>query len=385
MDLSFSFPVGPGEFETSLRGLVELVAAGKGSGFYDAFRGLAKPSKNAKVFDGLATHDQSDFLNWDTRFLSTFYPGEESRRLGELPYSKLVTWSTTKNIRLDAVAEKFRFGRRSREWKEAADSGYQAIRLDRKIYNDGHAIRLFAADVDDNVIRIQPALYTQQAQSNLIADYAPKARFPADQRSSLRQMMARQYPHILPPLDDMRLANTLGIAVLVLCHDDEGLLRPLVQIRAPTAAAMNNSGIHCTGSKAAAWPSRNQSFTVENFFDDEAYAAVEKDFDLRRDRNEVSLYPVALVREHARMGKPQLFYFGYTKRSLTEILKFRLETQRERESKLDPSLRKYRSMSTDQFRKLILTDIWEDREKYKITHEAYAMLYILLRDFGSRD
>lgn len=384
MDLSFNIPVGFLEAEVPIGALYNTVSSGAVGAYQTVMGSFAGRGPEKDVMDGLDTVDQSDFLNWDPKFLSERYAGEERYRLGDLPYSRLVTWSETKNVRLNTDFEDFEFRYRDKAWREAARRGYDAISDDRLIYDNGHAIRLFAVRENGAELDVQKALYTQQAQSNLIADYVPRAKLKDEGAVSLRQMMSRKYPQILPPLDEPRLANTLGVSVLVLCHDDDGLLRPLLQLREAEHAANNNSGVHCTGSRAALWPREEQSFTAESFFDDEAYAAVEKDFDLRRDHDEVKLYPSAIVREHARMGKPQMFYFGYTPKPLDEVLKFRLEQQKEREIHMSSRVDKYRSMTLDEFRKLITTDIWEDRDTYKITQEAYAMLYLMMRDFGER-
>lgn len=59
----------------------------------------------------------------------------------------------------------------------------------------------------------------------------------------------------------------------------------MLQIREPSSAAMANGGIHCTGSRAAIWPTADQEMTAQNFFDDEAYTSIEQDFNLS---NEIS-------------------------------------------------------------------------------------------------
>jgi hypothetical protein len=387
MDTSYSFPVGFGELEIPLKSMIEWVAnnASRGTSSFASFvhaRLLGRDRRD--IMSGLEELDASAFINWDPKYLSEFYAGEDRDQLGFLPYSKEVIWSEKANVRLNVVEEVFKFRYSDKTWRETARRGFDALSEDRLIYDKGHAIRLFKIDRTTGDVDIQPALYSQQARSNLIPDYTPKPMFDAGGHVSLRQQLRMKYGPILPPLDEPRLANTLGISVIVLCHDEDGVLRPLLQLRAAENAAMNNSGVHCTGSRAALWPRDDQSGSVQSFFDDEAYAAVERDFDLRRSEGEVSLYPAALVREHARMGKPQLFYFGYTKKPLKDVLRFRLEVQKESEISTSPRIHKYRSMTLDQFRNLILTDIWQDRERYKLTHEAYAMLWLLMDDFGKR-
>ncbi|MEO0912556.1 MAG: hypothetical protein AAFY59_06140, partial [Pseudomonadota bacterium] len=163
---------------------------------------------------------------------------------------------------------------------------------------------------------------------------------------------------------------------------DEGQLRPLVQIRDSDRTAMGNSGLHCTGSTAADWPRDDQTMTAENFFADEALGSIEADFGLDRSNIEGSLHMMGLVREHARLGKPQIFYYGLTNVPADELIKFRLDKQRQMASSS-----KYADMTEGQFKDLIMRDIWsEDAHKqYPFTHEAEAMLTVLGREFGNYD
>ncbi|MEW7007391.1 hypothetical protein [Lentilitoribacter sp. EG35] len=388
MDFSFSLPVGFGDLEIPLKQMVTSIKASASNGsnlFSKYFSSNFLNHEKSDLVSDLAEMDSNAFINWDPQYLSKFYRGEKVRdQLGALPYSKEIIWSEKGNVRLRAFDDKFKFRYSDRVWREVAERGFHAISAERDIFDNGHVIRLFNVDRTTGDVDVQRALYSQQAQSNLIPDYVIPSKFDDNGSLSLRKQLQKKYGPILPPLNEARLANTLGISVIVLCHDDEGLLRPLLQLRTAKNAANNNSGVHCTGSRAALWPRDNQTKEAQNFFDDEAYEAVAKDFDLRQSEGEVSLYPAALVREHARMGKPQLFYYGYTPKSLDEVLKFRLEAQKEREINEAPDLEKYRSMNLDQFRKLILTDVWKDRDQYPITQEAYAMLWLLMDSFGKR-
>jgi hypothetical protein len=383
-DLSLQMDVGAAEMSASLKEFFGLVANGNAGATYKFMKDYVFGQGKVETLQQITRAEEiGAFVNWDPKDLSKIYPGEDDFRLGELPYSLLASWLDKRSIELNINKEKFKFGRRSAEWKKVSSAGFESLKQELVVYDNRDAIRLFDVTDGGSSLSVQPALYSQQAQTNLIADYVIKTLADIGQQRSLRQILNSENEFVLPKLNDARLANTLGISVLVLCHDDDGILRPLLQVRDPKTAAMQNSGIHCTGSKAALWPDATQTMAVENFFDDEAYASVERDFDLRKEEG-LHLYPVALVREHARLGKPQLFYFGYTPKSLDTILKFRLERQKEAEIMRDESMRKYRNLDLDAFRKLITTDIWENRGDYKLTHEAYAMLYMMVNVFGVR-
>lgn len=337
----------------------------------------------AAIFSRILGSDRGRFLDWDPRRLSVFYSGERARSLGELPYTKILSSLRRSKISLEIKEKSFSFSDRTREWVGVSRRGYNSLKVERSVFNDGQAIRMFDVDPDTGILKVQPALYSQQAQSNLIADFKSEAEGINNSRS-LRELIALERPYTLPYLGDPRLANTVGISVLVFWNDELDNLRPLVQLRDAKSAAMDNRGVHCTGSRAARWPTAQQKFTIENFFDDEAYAAVKQDYDLNPD--EVKLHPVGLLREHARIGKPQFFYFGYIRnnRSLESILEYRLDKQRREEQFLDVSERKYSKMTLDGMRDLIMTDVWEKRETFKLTMELSAMLYFLVEEYGKR-
>lgn len=148
--------------------------------------------------------------------------------------------------------------------------------------------------------------YHDQAYSNLILDFDREdpARYV-----SLRSQLA-QDDNRLPELDDQRLANTLGVAALIF-YRSTGQWTPYM-VRRVRRIGVFPSGLHCTASGVAKWPAHSRQLkTLGNFATRHMLSEIEEEVGLGP-QDLVELRPLALCREMARGGKPQLLYGGFT-------------------------------------------------------------------------
>jgi len=269
------------------------------TGIFNSLRHLFQtsggPDSNAAFMAGLTKNQflqETEFVNWDYGFLRNAYAAENDNRIGSLPYSVLNVWKKEAKIALAVDEDAFKLGRGGNEWQTQSKRGFEHLCAKRTVFDKldpngdfRYAIRMSGFDLQNDEMRVQRAKYTQQARSNLIADYQYKTRIAMTPQRTLRDLLLNKYPGNLPPLSTPQLANTVGVSVIVMFRDPDGHLRPMLQIREPSSAAMANGGIHCTGSRAAIWPTADQEMTAQNFFDDEAYTSIEQDFNLS---NEIS-------------------------------------------------------------------------------------------------
>lgn len=244
--------------------------------------------------------------------------------LDGVPYLEVadLLCSRSQNLTIDVVRNPFRLkrGGDGELWRAISDVGFEALKASGKISNvqNDKLVRLSAmADTHDALsLRVQRATYYDQARSNLILDYVALADSPS---VTLRTELAKSYGKRLPPLNEARLANNVGIACLLFFRDRDGLTPYLVK-RVSEIGVMPG-GVHCTASGAAAWPDQG-SCDFEGFFSCDMYREIKEEVGL--DRTDIQdLRPVALCREFLRAGKPQLFFAGITSLSYDELQKRR--------------------------------------------------------------
>lgn len=125
---------------------------------------------------------------------------------------------------------------------------------------------------------------------------------------SIRSLMAQSYGPRLPPLDEPRLSNALGLSVVVWRRTEDGNTVPYLPRRAAKRSAVYPGGYHCTASGEAEWNS--QAATFEEMFTADICRELYEEVGLTR----VDLgwiVPVALCREFLGGGKPQLFFVAF--------------------------------------------------------------------------
>jgi 8-oxo-dGTP pyrophosphatase MutT (NUDIX family) len=157
---------------------------------------------------------------------------------------------------------------------------------------DESVVRL--ARYENPALWVQPCPYSDGVRSNYVMD-GP---------GELREILRADYGHRLPSLDDTRLSNGIGTAVVV--FDPEG--RPYLPRRAPRQSVFPG-GYHCTASGEAVWQDGVLDF--ERLFTDNICRELEEEAGLTRADLEW-IRPVAFCREFLRAGKPQLFFAAHT-------------------------------------------------------------------------
>lgn len=154
-------------------------------------------------------------------------------------------------------------------------------------------------------------------QSNLILDYV----FPSTgSETTLRQLLLGEYPNRLPPLNHPQMANTLGVATLVI-YRNGGIDVPHIVVRTQTVAVFNTgSAWHCTSSYAAKWEDSflTSSGTFAEIIEPYLWVQLKQEVGLTQECV-TELRPVALCRELIRGGKPQLFCIAKTTLSCDEL------------------------------------------------------------------
>ncbi|MBY0491905.1 MAG: hypothetical protein K2R93_18840 [Gemmatimonadaceae bacterium] len=194
------------------------------------------------------------FLIYDPRTLLNLY-GEESTMVPGLPYTILweategpttaVSWDVELDRTLDFAVE-WPVG----DWHLVASAGYESLLRSRRISDNEDLVRVARLDVGAETVSlvVQRAAYHEQARSNLILDYRNEgySRVP-----TLRQLMAREHGRMLPSLGDRRLANTIGVCLLLL-FKEEGEPVPYLTYRAPNLGVFP-SAIHCSAGGAVRW------------------------------------------------------------------------------------------------------------------------------------
>jgi hypothetical protein len=155
-------------------------------------------------------------------------------------------------------------------------------------------------------LTVQRARYFAQRRSNLALDF--KYARPGGSVITLRDLLRQEFGQALPPLNDQRLANTLGVAALILVR--EGVeLTPYLVSRSRDVAVFNCGGEwHCTASGVAEIERADREPT---FYMDTMYKELDEEVGLLQ--HDLDFFePVALCREMTRGGKPQMFFLGIT-------------------------------------------------------------------------
>lgn len=338
---------------------------------------LEKRIANNNTDEQFLTNDMQNFWPFYNQKTNDFFRG--------LPYTELRTWKQPESVQIVANSERIILSEGKPEWARIREEAFHKFvnkDKNRKI-SDGSAIRL--NKFDGKILSVQRAGYFDQVRSNLILDY--KSGFPT---STLRKQLNTEYGDKLPPLADLRLANTIGISALILVKTRLGY-RPYIRIR--TGRSVTNQplgystgGYHVTASGVAKWPAEDQSvFNAFHFFDDQMYEKICLDLGLPFDRlspeknpnSPLMLFPVSLAREHQRCGKPQLFYIGILDLNMKEIHELRKSTDGNFENFL-----KFAGFASEaEEEHFILNQSWTDK-KHMFTPEAIASIRIIENIFG---
>ena len=255
--------------------------------------------------------DMTSFLVKDVGTLSRWYAQEPQAALG-IPYVHLQRWSirdraaATTPLRIKVLHERFQIQReRPRGWLDVTERAIAALAADgHDLARSEPLIRVTAFDPSTSTLTVQRAEYNDQRRSNLVLD------FRVSGLPTLREMLQAEYGPQLPPLSDPRLANTLGIALLVLVSEGTRPLGYCVK-RAKKGVAVFQNTWACTASGAAKWPAQADEETFWAHIVRDMLAELEEEVGLT-EQDLGFFMPVAFSREMHRGGKPQMFFLAST-------------------------------------------------------------------------
>jgi hypothetical protein len=319
---------------------------------------------------GIITPKIDDFLNYDPGYLLNFYESENHIDV-DIPYSELLDLDSSEDsLSLSIKKGKFKISEGGDLWAQTSRQGYAALIDSGRVKGKEPAIRLSNVNTISKEIIIQSARYHDQCKSNLIMDFKPKE----SSSISLREQLMTEHGSSLPKIEDSRLANTIGIAALIF-YKDQGEFIPYM-VRRVKKVGVFPGGLHCTSSGVAKWPSSEEA-TFENYFTNHMYSELKEEVGLNREDIK-DLTPMALCREYARGGKPQIFYAGVTDLNKDDLIARRNEAARVvRETNLWPEVEKKRW-----YQKEAVYDSLHLRssiKKYKVTLEGAGSLFYGIR------
>ncbi|MEL0629575.1 hypothetical protein [Psychromonas aquatilis] len=203
------------------------------------------------------------------------------------------------SVALFKALNKIRFDESSEQWQ-----------------ND-YSIRITHFDPQEKKVYIQPASYFDQISTNLTLDWA-SGLLGDDDTFTIRNQYEKNHSGCLPPLKSSVLANTLGVAVVVVNPTTKEVLIP---IRGNEQAIMDNGigKFHCSASGVFAWDPEQPMDTDLSFefFSLGMEKEIESEIGLKR--SDYNLIPLAFSRELVRGGKPQLFFIAETDLDISSI------------------------------------------------------------------
>lgn len=291
---------------------------------YDSFKPL---------FDKIVVTKSDQYLNYDPSFLLRKYAGEKPISQG-LTYAQLCEfsdlvpldqpWDDT-TVRIKVQKGDFHRTLGTSQWQEVSAAAFTARKAAGRTRTNEPCIRVSKVKHSGGMLHItvQRAHYYDQAMTNLVLDF--DRRNPSSY-VSLRTQLDAKYDNHLPPLKDGRLANTLGIATLIFYWGQKGTWVPYI-VRRVKKIGVFPGGLHCTASGVAIWPDGKGESTLQRYATEHMLAELDEEVGLKPD--DISdLRPIAICREMARGGKPQIFYAGLTMLNRKELRERRIKANK---------------------------------------------------------
>ena len=247
----------------------------------------------------------TDFLTYDVATLLHWYR-DETPALGQLPYAELDGFPhQPPDLRVDKSRAPFQLAAYPPDGLEHLQNCiYEAFTKEQRIDKlDSKVVRLEKYDAKERNFVIRQCNYSDGLKSNYGLDWHGK----------LRSLLAQDYGSKLPPLDEPRLSNTLGLAVIVWYRAQNGAgvpkmrYLPYLPKRARNLAVFPGGLFHCTASGEVQW--KPEAATFDQMFTADICRELYEEVGLSRADLEW-IVPVALCREFLRGGKPQLFFAG---------------------------------------------------------------------------
>ncbi|WP_432695712.1 hypothetical protein ACQUQP_14330 [Marinobacterium sp. YM272] len=296
---------------------------------------LSEKGKMKSVRSGFDSNDKkSPFVQMDTEALIKYYSEYEAGKEYKFcrsPYAE--------SVPLNINGKGFSYGKNVNDLQLVVISAkytppdhliphYQkSLELFKKIgkvirdpetrnWENNKSVRISKFDLKDNVICIQPATYFDQIGTNLTMDWS-SGFLSDDSTATIRNDIEKHDKNALPPLNSSILANTLGVAVVVLNPETKEVLIP---IRGSEQAIMANGEgkFHCSASGVFEWLDVNKKGELGfDFFMQGMEKEIKSEIGL--DRELYELIPLTFSRELVRGGKPQLFFVAETNMDISTI------------------------------------------------------------------
>ncbi|KJY80758.1 hypothetical protein TW81_18665 [Vibrio galatheae] len=297
---------------------------------------LAEKGKLKRTRTGVNAQDRANpFVESDTNNLVKYYSHyelEKEYKFCRSPYAETIPlrrgskgFSYGKNVddlEVSFIDAKYMVPDYLKEHSEKAVELFKAlgkIKIDDRTgeFQNDYSIRITSFDIAENKVHIQPATYFDQVATNLTLDWASGV-LGEDPLLTIRNDYEKAHNGLLTPLRSSILANTLGVAAVVVNPDTNEVLVP---IRGNEQAIMDNGlgKFHCSVSGVFAW---NEHETIANTLSfDFFYKGIEKEIksEIGLRPNQYNLIPLAFTRELVRGGKPQLFFIAETTLDIASI------------------------------------------------------------------
>jgi hypothetical protein len=312
---------------------------------------------------------KDEFLNYEPSYLLGLYSSETSIS-PSIPYCEIVSlFPVIPDIEILIKKEQYFNTSKNQEWNQVSSIGYSKLIDSKRVKDNEEAIRLInhTNKNDKLMLTLQKARYHDQCRSNLILDYTCKDDIDS---ISLRNMLKLKYGKKLPPLNDIRLANTVGIASLLFYKVNNEYIPYMV--KRVKKVGVFPGGVHCTASGVTKWP-KNQNTTFDECFTEHMYFELEEEVGIKKEDID-ELVPISICREFGRGGKPQIFYAGITNLTKDELVaKRKVATKVIKDTNLWPEVEQTKWYSSE-----IVLDaktLSESINKYKVTLEGVAALH----------
>ena len=183
-------------------------------------------------------------------------------------------------------------------------------------WENNDTIKITDFNIEKGELVIQPATYFDQVGTNLTLDWASGCLGEMSS-STLRNDIEKTVDGSLPRLKNSVLANTLGVAAMIVSRGEN----VLIPIRGNEQAVMvdGKGKFHCSASGVFSWDRSNANFSDVNFdfFIDGMAKEIQSETGLLQ--HEYTITPLAFSRELIRGGKPQFFFVAETEVTMEDI------------------------------------------------------------------
>lgn len=274
------------------------------------------------------------FVQFKTKDLITFYEqykNSKEYKFSRSPYAETIPLkknndgflygSNVEEFKVATINAKYKPPIYLKKHHDEAISLFKDLNKIRKDKNNkwenNNCIRVSEWNIEKKTITIQPATYFDQVGTNLTLDWA-SGLLDDNPSSTIRNNFESHENGILPKLKTSILANTLGVAVVLINNKTKEVLIP---IRGSKQAVMadGKGKFHCSASgvfELDDFPSKGEELTFDIFIQG-MQKEIKEEIGLSKEF--YKLIPLAFTRELARGGKPQLFFIAETDLDIQNI------------------------------------------------------------------